>query len=380
MGRPPKASTGKPRTRDITTLSCVTVCRDDVVTEEPLLHSPTDIKNVVGCLDSDAADVGMRWLDAYTPGKRCLAICGPSGVGKTTFARLLLGTLPSDTVEIDVGSFVFDVPNCRDTVCTVISEESGYADDKPLLLDNVESPAWTETSMISSFARNRCGPTVVVCDESRKARSRTCDLLHLRFPRVDVLVAYLCHRLNHIQPDAIADVVHRSACDVRQVQANLKSLRDNGGSWATRDVFMDGDAAARELFARSRTASVVDLWAFSGVGDSTALAFENYLSADDADISAVAKAADHMSLGDAIERVLYRSQAWQLRDFRVFCGALAPAHAVGPLATQIRPSTERGRMSRRRKRETKDNRVGVLLREMLKCATPSAIKNCDEVA
>jgi hypothetical protein len=240
-------------------------------------------------------------------------------------------------------------------VCRLVEEVDGYQANRPLLLDGADSPAWTETSGLSALARRRTAPTVVVCDETRKPRSRTCDTVVLRRPSV----ALLCGHLKTLFPDVPADtlqtIVDRARCDIRHIFANVESFLGGKACWGGRDEFLDGTESITQLFSESADGNVEHACRLAGIGDSHALVHENYLDAKSNDIHRISRAADWMSLGDVIEHSLYVRQAWQLYDFRLFAGSVAPAFCVGPLKSDVRASTQRGHQSRKRSVLTKKN-------------------------
>ncbi len=371
-----------PRSRDITSLSCVKVVAKPPPDAPTVLPCPTTVEGVVGCVGNpDVVKATKKWVESYVPGKRCLAICGPSGVGKTVLGRLMLSSFGSYT-EIDVSTIVHDGAASKD-MCNEIQKDTGYMADVPLLLDNVESPAWTETSLISALARQRTAPTIVVCDEGRKARSRTCDVITLHRPTVEELARYLAPLVPDICTVDLEGIVRRGTCDVRHIATGIADIRRNVPFWSSRDVFMDGDLATSRLFDSSRTSPIQTLWQYIGIGDSNALVFENYHACYKPNVDCTstekrfqrlhtdscAAAADLMSMGDLIEHRLYRHQAWQLYDFRLFCGALAPAVCVGPLQGAVQPSTQRGKQSRRKCRgaQHSDPKLNELLDAMSAC-------------
>ena len=371
-----------PKSRDITSLSCVKVIDKPPPNPPAVLPCPTKVEDVVGCVGNPEVVRSIeKWVASYVPGKRCLAICGPSGVGKTVLGRLMLSSFGGCT-EIDVSTIVHDGAASKD-MCHEIQKDTGYMADAPLLLDNVESPAWTETSLISALARQRTAPTIVVCDESRKARSRTCDVITLHRPTVRELARYLAPLVPDISATDLEGIVRRGTCDVRHIETGIADIRRNVPFWSSRDVFMDGDFATSRLFDSSRTSPVSALWQYIGIGDSNALVFENYHACYKPDtncrinderlqrlhMASCAMASDLMSMGDLIEHRLYRHQAWQLYDFRLFCGALAPAVCVGPIHGAVAPSTQRGKQSRKKCRGAQhpDPRLNEVLDAMSAC-------------
>jgi hypothetical protein len=255
---------------------------------------------------------------------------GPSGIGKTVFANLLLRESPFEVRETDI----------------IEVEHIDVPDNVGLIIDAVESPAVAETSGITAFARKRSAPTVVVCHENKKARSRTCETVVLLTPNPDDIADDLTQMLS-IDRDIIREVARRSKGDMRHVFMDLEDLLLRKKLWGERDEFWDGSAALKRLFEIARKGPWDDARAVAGVGDGYALAFENYLSTK-ASMFDTAKAADWMSIGDAVDHILYSKQWWELHEFRIVAGCHAPAICVGPLSCAVKAATQRGRMSGRK--------------------------------
>lgn len=320
-------------------------------------HVPRSLSEIVGCIGSPTAvNFANQQLAAYVPGKRCIAICGASGLGKTVMGRILLRQHGySDVLEVDLVNMQLPQMSADKTlVCRLVSEVEGYSAKRPLLLDGADSPAWTETSGLSAMARKRQAPTIVVCDETKKPRSRTCDTVVLRRPTVPQLVLHLHKSFPNIDSKAMTGIVEKAKCDIRHILANIESLMSGNAAWGHRDDFMDGTESIMHLFSEASTGDLEHVSRLGGIGDSHALVHENYLDSKSADIDSTAAihsaaaAADWLSIGDMVEHRLYSQQAWQLYDFRLLAGSVAPAFCTGPLKGDVRPSTQRGHQSRRR--------------------------------
>lgn len=315
-------------------------------------HQPRCSDQVIGSLGSPGSlALARKCLEEYGPGKRCIAICGAAGLGKTVLARLLLKEHGyTDFLEIDLMSIQLTqgASNDKTLLCRSIQEVDGYSHDVPLLLDGAESPAWTETSGISAMSRKRMAPTLVVCDETRKARSRTCDTVVLRRPTVAVMTSHMLKFFPDMEHKVMSMIVERARCDIRHVFQNLENFQQGINLWGNRDEFLDGTESITMLFAEAQTSDLEHSSRLAGIGDSHALVFENYLDAVNKDMAQIAAAADWMSIGDTVDNRLYHNQAWQLYDFRILAGSVMPACCVGPISGDVKPSTQRGKMSRRR--------------------------------
>ena len=255
---------------------------------------------------------------------------GPSGIGKTVFANLLLRESPFNVQATDV----------------IEVEHIDVPDNVALIIDAVESPAVAETSGITAFARKRSAPTVVVCHQNKKARSRTCETVVLVTPDPKDIADDLVQMLS-IEHDVIREVARRSKGDMRHVFMDLEDLLFRKKLWGERDEFWDGSAALKRLFEVARKGPWEDARAVAGVGDGYALAFENYLNAKTS-MTNTAKAADWMSIGDVVDHILYSKQWWELHEFRIVAGCHAPAICVGPLSGAVKAATQRGHMSGRK--------------------------------
>lgn len=347
------------KARDVTKLVCVK--KPSRAEQRPALidnHVPQTLSQVVGCLGSPTAvSFANGQLSAYVAGKRCIAICGASGLGKTTMARILLRQHGHhDFLEVDlVGMQLPQVTPDKTLICRMVEDVEGYRGDRPLLLDGADSPAWTETSGLSALARRRTAPTIVVCDETRKPRSRTCDTVVLRRPTISQLCAHLQNLFEQVPQETLYTIVDKAKCDIRHIFANIESYLTGSTLWGGRDDFLDGTESITQLFSESAQGDIEHACRLAGIGDSHALVHENYLDAKSGDIHKIAGAADWMSLGDVLESRLYSRQAWQLYDFRLFAGSVAPAFCVGPLKSDVRASTQRGHQSRKRSVLTKKN-------------------------
>ena len=323
-------------------------------TQQRLIDSfvPTHSDEVVGTLGSpDAVTFARQCLQTYEPGKRCMAICGSSGLGKTVLGRLLLQEHGyTDCLEIDLVNMQLMQPVGTDktVICRLIRDCDGYSDDKPLLLDGAESPAWVETSGISALSRKRSAPTIVVCDETRKARSRTCLNVVLRRPRVALLAERLHARFPQLSLEVLTDIVEKARCDIRHVFQNVESALAGKHRWGGRDEFLDGNESITQLFAEAAQGKLEVVSRLAGIGDSHALVFENYLDAKSKNIHDMARAAEWMSVGDMVENRLYHQQSWSLYDFRLLAGSVAPATCVGRITGEVKASTQRGRMSKKK--------------------------------
>jgi len=312
---------------------------------------PTRSDDVL-CADDTARDrvrEYVRRFRARDPDvRKMLLIGGPSGVGKSLLATLVLeeagyrvrvATSAStkkeiiDLLEQQTSAVLFDdleaimdaIPGVGNDLTTHANPLKGQRRATKRDKESCAAEHWPAL-VIATCKHPDYGKIVDV--------ARRCEVVRMPRPPRSALIAYL-KRIAPV-PDGIdfGKIVDVSRRDVRQAIIAL----ERGGAFSAKDEDVDaiGAVAAMMMMRGGKTPPSVSTTlraAQMDAGVVPPMIFENYLDVAALrgpveDVEAAAIAADSMSVADGVENAMYASGRFDLTDVYLTHAAVAPAMAV----------------------------------------------------
>jgi len=310
---------------------------------------PTRSDDVL-CADDTARDrvrEHVRRFRARDPGvRKMLLIGGPSGVGKSLLATLVLeeagyrvrvATSAStkkeitDLLEQQTTAVLFDdleaimdaIPGVGNDLTTHANPLKGQRRATKKEKEACAAEHWPAL-VIATCRHPDYGKIVDV--------ARRCEVVRMPRPPRSALIAYL-KRIAPVGVD-LGKIVDVSRRDVRQAIIAL----ERGGAFSAKDEDVDaiGAVAAMMMMRGGRTPPSVSTTlraAQMDAGVVPPMIFENYLDVAALrgpveDVEAAAIAADSMSIADGVEDAMYANGRFDLTDVYLTHAAVAPAMAV----------------------------------------------------
>lgn len=310
---------------------------------------PTRSDDVL-CADDTARDrvrEYVRRFRARDPNvRKMLLIGGPSGVGKSLLATLVLeeagyrvrvATSAStkkeiiDLLEQQTSAVLFDdleaimdaIPGVGNDLTTHANPLKGQRRATKKDKESCAAEHWPAL-VIATCKHPDYGKIVDV--------ARRCEVVRMPRPPRSALIAYL-KRIAPVGVD-LGKIVDVSRRDVRQAIIAL----ERGGAFSAKDEDVDaiGAVAAMMMMRGGKTPPSVSTTlraAQMDAGVVPPMIFENYLDVAALrgpveDVEAAAIAADSMSIADGVENAMYASGRFDLADVYLTHAAVAPAMAV----------------------------------------------------
>lgn len=260
---------------------------------------------------------------------RFLMISGPSGVGKTTLARLAAKENGFDVAEVPCSL----VKSKKDLELSLRSVTNKHA----CIVDEVDEIETQVLSDVKDFAKEHPGiPLVFVC--TKHAYGKPVDLVKhselvqlRRAPRpklVEWLQAIIQQEGLDVDP---AFLIDQSKGDLKQILCMLDLNRKPTGQIlvSKKDPAVDAINAVEMLMCSSQPLPMPVAMRLVTLDPNivTTMVSENYLDVAQ-DLEGIARAADAFSAADMVDTKIYASQCWELWDTWTYFGAVYPAFQV----------------------------------------------------
>jgi hypothetical protein len=284
--------------------------------------------------------------------KKILLIGGPSGVGKSLLATLILE-------EAGYSVLVATQTMTRREIADLLADASKSTtavlfDDLDALMETVPGVAQdlvqhvyplkgkrraTKKEKEACAANHWTAPVIATCKHPEYGKiadvAKQCEVVILDKPSRSAMIAYLARiaRAENVPSEIdLGKIVDASRRDVRQA---LIALERRGRGVFSKDEDVDAIGAVTTMMMRNRAPASVATsmrMAQMDAGVIPSMIFENYLDvaalhgADAPEI--VAGAASDMSIGDVLENAMYATGRFDMYDAYLAHAAVAPAMTV----------------------------------------------------
>lgn len=284
-----------------------------------------------------------QWFRTFGKGgsSRFLMISGPSGVGKSTVARLAARENGLHPTEIPC-STVKTKKELEFYLRSVTPHHACIVDE----LDEIDAQVMTD---IRDFAKKATNvPIVLICTKHAYGKPvdlvRHSELVQMRRAPRPKLVEWTeglvrKEKLTHVDPVAIVD---QARGDLRQILNALELNRHASAALhaaplaSRKDPAVDAINAVEMLMCSSQPLPLPLACRLVTLDPNivTTMMSENYLDVASRDsMEGVARAADAFSAADVVDSKIYANQCWELWDAWIFFGGVYPAFQVRRAST-----------------------------------------------
>ena len=296
-------------------------------------YRPRSLAHLSGLCSDMAVLCVNQWI--RTRQKRFLMISGPSGVGKTTLAKLAL---------TEAGLLIVDIP------CSIVKTAKDFeilvrsvTDRHALLVDELDVVEPTLGTIVKDFAKTWPNvPIVLVCQKHAYGKpmdfAKVSEVVQLRRPNRTRAIEWIQSivRKESIQELDAASLIDQTKGDLSQILVTLElnkgtsSASSKGPALVSKkDPPLDAIGTVEMLMcsASPLTASLAMRLTSLDPTIVGSMVSENYVDIA-SDIHRAAEAADALSVADVMENQMYGHQCWELWDPWTFFGAVYPASRV----------------------------------------------------
>lgn len=295
-----------------------------------------------------------------TPFKAAL-LSGSPGVGKTTCAYMACQLLGLKMVEMNAS----DVRNKKQLDAHVGQLSGSHQIDQffgkkalpqdnfkvnhVLIMDEVDGMSGNQDragiSELIQIIKESKIPIICICNDRQHQKMRTLVnyCFDIRFPKPKVenirsrMLSIAAAEKMKISKDELDEIIELSGCDVRQTIYNLqmRSKTQTPGTVNKKDVSVGPFEAARKLLDPKSTLREKNEMFFVDYGIMPLFIQENYLNLKNEKqtplqaIRGVRLAANCISLGDNIDKMIRSSSAWKLLNEQSMLSCALPTMAIG---------------------------------------------------
>lgn len=292
-------------------------------------YRPRSLANLSGLCSDMAVLCVNQWI--RTRQKRFLMISGPSGVGKTTLARLAL---------MEAGLSVIDVP------CSIVKTAKDFellvrsvTDRHALIVDELDVVEVTLTTIVKDFAKASPNvPIVLICQKHVYGKpmdfAKISEVVQLRRPNRTRTIEWIQSIVQKetIRELDVASLVDQTKGDMSQILVTLemnKGISKGPALVSKKDPPLDAIGTVEMLMCSSSPLSASLAMRLASLDPTIvgSMVSENYVDVSN-DIHRAAEAADALSVADVMENQIYGNQCWDLWDPWTFFGSVYPASRV----------------------------------------------------
>jgi replication factor C subunit 1 len=320
----------------------------DTRTHRPLLvnkYAPRNLGEVIG--HKEGIQQLRGWLGIWEKGYpevRGALVTGPPGIGKTTTVHLVAQSLGYKVVEYNA-SDTRSISVLRGMIALGIRR----LQKEVIVMDEVDGLSERGgTGELATILKKTCVPIICIANEKPpKLRPIVNACVDIPFRRpLKSTIAMGLEKIAKAEGLRVSRVELEGLCessgnDIRSILNRLEFYEDKGaGTEGGKDSIlrMDIFSATQSLFRGKRmsldeAAGLV----FVDYNMVPLMVQEGYLAACGDNLEAAAKAAEHLSFGDVLDRRIHTGQDWGLIPDFVQCSVAAARVAPGLAPFQLFP-------------------------------------------